>query len=158
MRALAGWALILEQLSAAYSSFNMKQMLNTKISELERARGQIDARITAEVARDREKERRRETRRKIVLGASVLRLAQENEGFRAWLLHTLLPRVAQRDRALIAETLSGISEPVHCVINRIAVGYQRASIDRYLANRGFNYFELARCHIESKAASESRSP
>ncbi len=88
----------------------MERTLPTRIAELERRRSQIEAEIGSIKARNNDQERRRDTRRKILVGAGVIVLANESTGFRAWLLASLKPKTASRDWALVEEALSGPKE------------------------------------------------
>lgn len=53
-------------------------MSNPRIDKLEQRRAQLDAQIQAARARDREKKRKQDTRRKIIAGALALEHAEKN--------------------------------------------------------------------------------
>ena len=72
-------------------------MVSTRINKLEHRCAQLKARIEAVQARDRERQRREDTRRKILAGAVVLRLAKEQEGFGRWLKMRLGERLMRAD-------------------------------------------------------------
>ena len=80
--------------------------IEQKIAELERKKDQAHNRIEALKAREREHERKRDARKKIVLGAAVIALSRDHEGFRTWLVQTLKPRIAVRDWPLVSEALT----------------------------------------------------
>jgi len=75
----------------------MGKPLSDRIHALELRRAQLVARIQKLEAQDRERQRREDTRRKILAGAMVLDAALEDE----WLLETLSRRLHRSaDRAL----------------------------------------------------------
>ena len=79
----------------------MRRPLQTQISELEERLAQKHARLEQLKRREAGEARKRETRRKIVAGAVVLKAAEGDPQLAA-LLHRILDRgvVAARDRAL----------------------------------------------------------
>jgi len=54
-----------------------------RLTKLEERRAQLDAQIADAKTRPKERERRKDTRRKIMAGANALEIAMENAGFRA---------------------------------------------------------------------------
>lgn len=77
-----------------------------RIAELESRKKQIEAQLASLEAREREAARKRETRRKVVVGAAVLAHAELDPGF-ASLLRDVLAKAVQRpvDQKVIADLL-----------------------------------------------------
>jgi hypothetical protein len=73
--------------------------------------------LAREVSREKEEARRRDTRRKIVLGAALLALFEKPDfpaGSKQKIVALLLPLVAERDRADLSAFLSGLLPPETC--------------------------------------------
>jgi hypothetical protein len=65
--------------------------------------------LAREVSREKEEARRRDTRRKIVLGAALLALLQKPDfppGAKQKMVSLLVPLIGERDRAAVAAFLS----------------------------------------------------
>lgn len=74
-----------------------------RIKELRERQRQLAARLALMEARERGERRKRDTRRKIVIGAAVLALARRNQLFARWLEMRLPEVVEERDRPLIGQ-------------------------------------------------------
>lgn len=79
----------------------MSKRIQDQLSALEARRAQLVARIERLQGLDRARQRREDTRRKILAGAVVLTLAEGDSGFGAWLKQKLSERLLRpADRAL----------------------------------------------------------
>jgi hypothetical protein len=94
---------LLKRVISGIDGINMR--MTEKISDLEKRRAQLEAQIQSACSRERENERKSETRSKIVLGAAVIKLAREHDGFRLWLVNSLESKVDQRDWQRIRKAL-----------------------------------------------------
>lgn len=72
-----------------------------RIDALRRRQKQLEAQVMTLEARQRQDRRKRDTRRKIVIGGAVLALARTYPGFAGWLEWRLADVVAPRDREFI---------------------------------------------------------
>ena len=78
--------------------------LNTRLKKLRADKQQIIERLRQEEAKASTRERKRETRARIILGAVVLSM---QKGEREAILSMLLPHTSGRDRQFIDEYLAG---------------------------------------------------
>lgn len=87
-----------------------RKSLDDQLAELTRRRDQLDARRQSLLAAKKDTDRKRNTRRKIVVGAAVIAYAETHPSF-ADQLRTLLGQAVQRDidRAVIADLLPLVS-------------------------------------------------
>jgi hypothetical protein len=73
--------------------------------------------LAREISREKEEARRRDTRRKIVLGSALLALLQKSDfpaGSKQKIVALLLPLIADRDRSDLAAFLSALVPPEDC--------------------------------------------
>ncbi|HYH21705.1 MAG TPA: mobilization protein [Azospirillum sp.] len=78
-----------------------------RLAELAQQRARLEARAGELRARERTLARQDDARRKIVVGAVVLRAVETDERARSWLVGCLRKTVAARDLHLFADLLSG---------------------------------------------------
>lgn len=78
--------------------------LNTRLKKLREDKRQIVERLRQEEAKASTRQRKRDTRAKIILGAVVLAMDKDE---REAILSMLLPRVSERDRQFVGEHLAG---------------------------------------------------
>jgi hypothetical protein len=77
-----------------------------QLEELRKKREQLDARMASLAARQKTEERKRDARRKIIVGAAVLAHAEVDPGFRAALRTALRAAVTRDiDKAVIPDLL-----------------------------------------------------
>lgn len=81
----------------------MGNSTTAQINELEKRQEQLSARIQMIQAREKDQRRKRDARRKIIIGAGVITLAGEHPGFRVWLIAALKNKTASRDWLLVEE-------------------------------------------------------
>jgi len=73
--------------------------------------------LAREVSREREEARRRDTRRKIVLGSAVIALLQKPDfppGAKQKMVSLLVPLIGERDRADVGAFLAALLPPEPC--------------------------------------------
>lgn len=87
-----------------------KKSPSERIAQLEERKKQLEAKLASLNARERAGERKRETRRKIIVGGAVLAQAQHDPAFAA-LLREVLDKTVQRptERAAIADLLPSVA-------------------------------------------------
>lgn len=69
-----------------------------RLENLRKRQAQIAAQLAALEAREKADRRKAETRRKIILGAAVLKLAERNPDFARWMDTQLPTLLGERDR------------------------------------------------------------
>lgn len=84
----------------------MRRTVSDRVEALEERKRQIEAQLASLTARKREAERKRDTRRKIIVGAAILAHAELNPGFGDQ-LREVLEQAVQRpqDRQAISDLL-----------------------------------------------------
>ncbi|GGE89001.1 mobilization protein C [Niveispirillum cyanobacteriorum] len=84
----------------------VRKTLEEQKAELEARRGQIDAKLKQLNAREMDRKRRLDTRRKVVVGALVLGTVETHDANRHWLLRILKAAPDRlQDRQLIQDLI-----------------------------------------------------
>jgi len=78
-------------------------MKTPRLETLVQRRAELDAQISRCNAREREEQRKRETRQKIIVGGIVLAAAEKEPGLLRWLVEKVQALPREADRALFAD-------------------------------------------------------
>lgn len=85
----------------------MKKLSTERLADLSARKAKIDLNIRALTSQERERKRREDTRAKIILGGALLAFFRREPIASRALGPRLLSLIAERDRALVAQHLSG---------------------------------------------------
>lgn len=80
-------------------------MPRSTIEDLKKQREQLTARINREKAREKEKQRKLDTRRKIIIGGVMLKHMECDANFKETIIELLDKHVLERDRKLFEELI-----------------------------------------------------
>lgn len=76
--------------------------MNSQLEKLKKKREQLDARIKAAAAREKEQERKDRTRALILTGSGFLEFLKRNPEYGTQLMSRVIQHVAEKDRELVS--------------------------------------------------------